>query len=248
MAAILTQPGANLPPIRTYPDKFAGQVVLITGAAQGIGEATAELFAAQGASLALIDKNDHLLNTTHQVTSAVAAVLAAHSQIDISVHLAGAYPLIPLLSATLTDFHTQMNTNMLSAFLLTRAVLPGMQQRGYGRIINTASEAATRPEVGLAIYGAAKGAVAAFTRATALEAGPGVTANYVSPSLIATKQTLEDPDPARKKIFDMCVGRQCVKRWGLAGDVARTVCWIAGPETEFVTGQGFDVGGGTLFT
>jgi 3-oxoacyl-[acyl-carrier protein] reductase len=88
--------------------------------------------------------------------------------------------------------------------------------------------------------------VAAFTRSTALEAGPGVTANYVSPSLIATNQTVNDPSPVRKAIFEMCMGRQCVKRSGLAIDVARTICWIAGPETEFITGQGFDVGGGTV--
>lgn len=165
------------------------------------------------------------------------------------VHLAGIYPFKPILTYTAEDYHRIFNVNMESCFLLTRAVLPHMQKAGYGRIINTSSATIYSPEAGLSVYAASKGAVAAFTRSTAIEAGPGVTANVVSPSLIRTDTTWNaaaSPDGSRP-LFDKIVGRQCVKRHGLPRDVAHMISFIASPEAEFITGQLFDIGGGANF-
>jgi NAD(P)-dependent dehydrogenase (short-subunit alcohol dehydrogenase family) len=172
MAAVVKQAHANIPSVKVYPDKFAGQVVVVTGAAQGIGETTAELFAEQGADVVLVDKNQELLEKTEErlkstigkvnsyvgnltneeeVQTLINQIVHTNGRIDVLVHLAGIYPLIPLKEATTADFHKLMNVNMLSTFLLTRAVLPHMQRAGYGRIINTASEAGVRPELGLAL-------------------------------------------------------------------------------------------------
>jgi NAD(P)-dependent dehydrogenase (short-subunit alcohol dehydrogenase family) len=175
MAAVLEQANTNIPPVKVYPDKFAGQVVVVTGAAQGIGETTAELFAEQGADVVLVDKNQDLLEKVRErllqnargkvrscvgdltnekeVQGLVDVIVQTNGRIDVLVHLAGIYPLIPLKDATIADFHSLMNVNMLSTFLLTRAVLPHMQRAGWGRIINTASEAAVRPELGLSLVG-----------------------------------------------------------------------------------------------
>ena len=120
-----------------------------------------------------------------------------------------------------------------------------MQKRGYGRIINTSSQTIVKPEPGLAVYAASKSAVAGFTKATATEAGPGVTANFVSPTLIATDTTLNAPHA--KPLFAKIVGQQYVKRTGLPEDVAHAIMYIASPEAEFITGQMFDIGGGSFF-
>ena len=261
------QVGANIPPIRVYPDKFSGQVVMITGAAQGIGEVTAKLFAAQGATLVLVDLNKEKLEqvaseleaqnvnaVSHvcnlgiegEVDVLVSGVISKIGKIDVLVHIAGIYPFSTIHDYTAAKYHQVMNTNMESCFFLTRAVLPHMQRAGYGRIINTASEIIHLPEPGLSVYAASKGAVAAFTTSTATEAGPGVTANIVSPALIRTDNTWNANVAAEgsRPLFDKVMARQWVKRHGLPKDVAHTICFIASPEAEFITGQLFDVGGG----
>jgi NAD(P)-dependent dehydrogenase (short-subunit alcohol dehydrogenase family) len=136
-----------------------------------------------------------------------------------------------------------MNVSMDGCFFLTRAVLPHMQKAGYGRIINTASNTIQRPEVGLSVYTAAKGALAAFTRVTAMEAGPGITANVIVPGLVRTDTTWK----ATPALFDKEVERQCVKRHGLPEDIAHTISFMASPEAQFITGQIFDVSGGSTF-
>jgi NAD(P)-dependent dehydrogenase (short-subunit alcohol dehydrogenase family) len=263
---ITEQEGTRIPPTKVYADKFTGQVVVVTGSAQGIGEVTASLFAAQGASVVLVDMNEmkvkdvassfeangwtatsRVCNLTveEQVTSTINEIASTLGKIDVLVHLAGIYPFRRLLDSTLSDYDQIMSTNMASCFFLTHATLPHMQKAGYGRIINTASGVTSHPEPGLALYAAAKSAVAGFTRATAVEAGPGVTANVVSPSLILTDRTWNSE--GSKALFDIVMEKQCVKRYGLPRDIAHTISFIASPEADFITGQLFDVGGGATF-
>lgn len=262
----MEQTGANIPPVRIVSDKFGGQVVLVTGGARGIGKATAGLFAEQGAMLILVDMDEKQLErvasqlssqvakVTYRVTNLVSEeevnslvndVVSAHGKIDVLVHIAGIYPFGPLLHQSTEEYRRIMTTNMDSCFYLTRAVLPHMQKSGYGRIINTASATAIHPEPGLAAYAASKSAVAAFTRATAAEAGTGITANVVAPSLIVTNTTWNDS--SAMPIFDQAMGKQCVKRYGLPKDVAHLISFVASPEAEFITGQTFHVNGGLLF-
>jgi NAD(P)-dependent dehydrogenase (short-subunit alcohol dehydrogenase family) len=266
----MEQIGARVPPIRVYPDKFEGQVVMVTGAAHGIGEVTAKLFAAQGASVVLVDLNKKRLEEVSstiesqgekssfrvcnigveaEVDSLINEVASTLGKIDVLVHLAGIYPFKPILTYTAEDYHRIFNVNMESCFLLTRAVLPHMQKAGYGRIINTASATIYAPVAGLSVYAASKGAIVAFTRSTAIEAGPGVTANVISPSLIRTDNTWNAaalPDGSHP-LFDTMMGGQSIKRHGLPRDVAHMISFIASPEAEFITGQLFDIGGGSNF-
>lgn len=188
---ITEQEGTRIPPINRYPDKFAGQVVVVTGAAQGIGETTATLFATQGASVVLWDINEKRVNAVRsnfvangwkttsricdlcveeQVDLTIHDIASTMGKIDMLVHLTGIYPFGRLLDASSTEYRQTVAANMDSCFFLTRAVLPDMQKAGYGRMVNIAGGVTYRPEIGLAIYAAAKSAVVGFTRATAVEA------------------------------------------------------------------------------
>lgn len=261
--AFLKQAGANIPPIKSYKDKFEGHVVLVTGAAQGIGAVTATSFAVQGASVVLVDLNETKLKETaakltseggkiiyrvcnltddDAVIQTIDEVASTMGKIDVLVHLAGIYPFKPLLDVTTDEYRRIMSVNMDSTFFITKAVLPYMNKAGYGRIITTTSGAVLHPESGLSAYTAAKSAILGFTRTLSIEAGPGVTANSVCPSLIYNESTLANPGSI--EIFDKAVRRQAVKRYGMPTDVATVISFIASPETEFITGQNFDVGGG----
>jgi NAD(P)-dependent dehydrogenase (short-subunit alcohol dehydrogenase family) len=261
----MEEAGANIPPIKVYPDKFKGQVVVVTGAAQGIGEATAKLFAAQGASVVLADINKEKVEETstkltqNGTTTARACNIGVEEEvdalvkgiisdpklrkIDVLVHLAGIYPFHSINEYPTSQYRRVMNVNMDGCFFLNRAVLPHMQKAGYGRIINTASNAVYSPVPGLSAYAGAKGAITAFTRTLAAEAGPGVTANVVAPGLTLTPTT-SNQSPA---LFDQIIAIQCVKRYGRPEDIAHTISFIASPEAQMITGQVFDVSGGATF-
>ncbi|KPI42289.1 (S)-1-Phenylethanol dehydrogenase [Cyphellophora attinorum] len=245
---LLRQEGARIPAVKRYRDKFENHVVLVTGGAQGIGAVTAASFSYQGAHLVLVDMNEAKLKETAAKLTADGAkvmyqvcnltdeaavhktienVIAALGKIDVLVHLAGIYPFKLILDATSSDYQRTMSVNMDSTFHLVKAVLPHMNKAGYGRIITTTSGAALQPEAGLAVYAAAKSAVLLFTRAVAMEAGPGY-----------------DGESGLREMFSRAVARQAVKRYGLPTDVADMICFVASPEAEFLTGQNFDVGGG----
>lgn len=265
-----TEIGARIPPIKVYPDKYEGQVILITGAAQGIGEVTSKLFASEGATVVMVDiQHDKLtkvqseieakggkvdiricnVGDDKQVNMLIEDIISLYGTIHVLVHLAAVYPFIPILGHSTEDYHKIMNINMDACFFLTRAVLPHMQNAGYGRIINTSSGTLQLPDKGLSVYVASKSAIVGFTRSTAVEAGPGVTANIILPGLIRTEPVWNNhvqPDGSHR-LFDMLVQKQCVKRHGRPEDIAYTINFIASPEAQFITGQIFDCGGGATF-
>ncbi|KAJ9614974.1 hypothetical protein H2200_001048 [Cladophialophora chaetospira] len=261
---------AKVPQVRISGDKFEGQVVVITGAAQGIGEVTACLFARQGASIALVDmdaeKAENVASKLKQenvtaeafvcdiadeaaVRGLVDSIVGRFGQIDVLVHLAGIYPFQPIADHSFSLYQKVVSVNLDGCFLLTRAILPIMQEKGYGRIINTSSNTFESPVPGLSAYVAAKAAVRGFTRVTATEAGPGITANIIVPGLVRTDRIWNShvTQTGERPLFDMALGKQLIKRHGLPIDVAHTICFIASPEAQFITGQVFDVSGGMTF-
>jgi NAD(P)-dependent dehydrogenase (short-subunit alcohol dehydrogenase family) len=243
--------------------RLAGQTALVTGAARGLGYATAERLAAEGARIALFDQDGDALAaaatrlaergaaaTTHAVDvaderavrDAVAEVLAADRRIDVLVNNAGIYPHYPFEELTYADWRRVLSINLDGVFLCSHAVYPAMRERGYGRIVNISSATFFIGYPGLSAYIASKGGIIGFTRALASEAGPhGITVNAVAPGLIATEGVLEGEEAG---LFDEIVPEQSVRRRGEPADIAECVAYLAGPEAGFVNGQTFNVDGG----
>jgi pyridoxal 4-dehydrogenase len=246
--------------------RLAGQVALVTGAARGLGYAAARRLAADGARVALLDRDGealtaaagalaaqglgvspHTVDLTDEegVRAAVAAVLAAEGRIDVLVNNAGIYPHRPFEELTYAEWRHVLAVNLDSVFLCTHAVYPAMRERGYGRIVNVSSATFFIGYPGLAAYIASKGGIIGFTRALASEAGAyGITVNAVTPGLIATEGVLGGEEA---ELFDEIVPEQALPRRGEPEDVAECIAYLAGPGASFITGQTINVDGGHRF-
>ncbi|KAL4939788.1 hypothetical protein BDV06DRAFT_224682 [Aspergillus oleicola] len=264
------QPTTASPPSKQLPvdtTKFHGKVVIVTGAASGIGRETAIFFARQEAQVVLFDINEAGLGDVHcsiataggkaafrkcditkedDVRNSIDWVTESFGRVDVLVNLAGIYAFQPLTSFSTELYIRHMEINVHGAFYLTRAVLPHMQKHGFGRIIHTSSTTYSDPKPGLSAYVTSKAAVLGLVRSAAVEAGDGITVNAVMPGLIDTEQ-MKSVD-GFKAIQEMVIERQAVKRQGTVADVARVIGFIASEEAGFVSGQVFNCSGGEVFS
>lgn len=233
-----------------------GQRALITGGSTGIGAALCDLLLELGADVVSLSRSNRAgFSHPRLVQRAVdlsdpAAVKTAAAQIaregnyDILVNNAGRVIHKPLEEVTDDDYDGLMNLHVRAAILLTQAVVPGMKQRRYGRIVNLS----TRAIVGLAgrtVYSASKAAIVSMDRTWALELAPyGITVNTVSPGPIGTPMLnagLPEGDPKR----DALAASIPLKRLGTAEDVARAIAFFLEPANDWITGQNLFVCGGS---
>jgi len=245
----------------TMPDllDFAGKTVLVTGAVTGIGRAVADAFAARGARVALLDRDSRAaevataLGEGHigliaDVTDEVAVERAVRDtrmtfgHIDILVNNAGIGPLAPAESYPTSEWDRTLGINLKGSFLVARAVAPAMLERGYGRIVNMASQAAVIGIEGHVAYCASKAGIIGMTNCMALEWGPrGVTVNAVSPTVVETELGLtgwagEKGVRARAAIPT----RRFAKPW----EIAAAVLYLAGDGAAMVNGANLAIDGG----
>jgi NAD(P)-dependent dehydrogenase (short-subunit alcohol dehydrogenase family) len=240
----------------------AGKTAIVTGAATGIGAATATLLAERGARVLAAGLQPEQLEAT--VAAIGGNAVAVHADIsdpaqihaladkaqdaggaDILVNNAAIYPLGPWHEADAEQWDAVYATNVRAAFLLAKAVRPQMLARGGGSIVNVASVTFYWGEALLASYVASKGAVIGFTRALAREAGPeGIRVNAVAPGAFPTAATAIHADQA--KLWDDVLTAQSLKRRGECEDVARAIAFFAGDDSGFVTGQTLLVDGGWM--
>ena len=244
----------------------AGKTAIVTGAATGIGAATATLLAARGARvLAAGLQPDELRETVAAIEAdggealAIEADLSDPAQIeavaaraekafggaDILVNNHAIYPLGPWHEADAAEWDAVFATNVRSYFLLAKAVRPQMLARGGGAIVNVASVTFYWGEAGLVSYVASKGAVIGFTRSLAREAGPeGIRVNAVAPGAFPTAATAIHAD--QDALWNGVLEAQSIKRRGEVEDVARAIAFFAGDDSGFVSGQTLLVDGGWM--
>lgn len=252
----------------TLPSLFSlgGRRALVTGAAQGLGRAAATTLGEAGAVLLLNDFDEARLNATAEelrrlgcevhvgafdvtdeqaVQAGVARLEAAGGPVDILVNNVGIHRRAPLATMTLRDWQAVMDANLTSAFLMGRAVAPGMIARRRGKIINVCSLNSELSRPTIANYAAAKGGLKMLTRAMAVEWGPhNVQANGLGPGYIRTELTdalAANPD------FDRWIcARTPAGRWGRPADLAGATLFLASGASDFVNGQVLYVDGGLL--
>jgi 2-dehydro-3-deoxy-L-rhamnonate dehydrogenase (NAD+) len=216
---------------------------LITGAASGLGAAAASRFARDGIEVVTLDiagDVDYEVDVTDE--AALARVAEAAGPIDILVNSAGVVgPNQPLLGTDLDDWRKVLEVNVLGVVATMRAFVPGMVERGWGRVINFASMAGKDGNPNLAIYSASKAAVIALTKSAGKElATTGVLVNAIAPAVIATPMN----DSTAPDVLAHITSLIPMKRVGRPEEVAALVSWLASEEISFSTGSVYDISGG----
>ncbi|MEH6908469.1 3-oxoacyl-ACP reductase FabG [Neobacillus drentensis] len=248
--------------------RFTGKVAFVTGGSRGIGKGIVELFAQEGAKVALIDLNEEALSQTtnelrekgyqvyskvanvvdaEQVEDAVKEVYEAYGSVDILVNNAGVIRDNMLFKMSDSDWQTVMDVHLKGSFNAARAAQKYMVENKYGRIINISSTSALGNR-GQANYSAAKAGLQGFTKTLAIELGRyGITANSVAPGFIETEMTMETA--ARigipfEQLIQASVSQIPVGRTGKPADIANAVAFFADEKSSFVSGQVLYVAGG----
>lgn len=243
------------------------RIAIITGAASGIGHASARLFAEHGAQVLAVDKpGDRVMQAHAGVASIVpfamdvtapeapeaivGAVTERWGRLDILFNNAGVGARVPgeaerrsILDTPDEHWRRLLDINLTSQFRLTKAAIPLLRRSGTGRVIATGSPLAYRTEFGIAAYTASKAGVAGLTIAVAIEeGGHGITANWLEPGAILTDMTREGYEGTENgKVW---ARKSPFNRLGEPIDIARVALFLASGLAGFVTGQGICVDGG----
>ncbi|AEJ42176.1 beta-ketoacyl-ACP reductase [Alicyclobacillus acidocaldarius] len=241
--------------------KLDGQVAIVTGAARGIGAATAKRLAADGAKVAVFDIKEELTKDTVEairqaggeaigvgcdvtkaddVERAIESVVQKWGRLDILVNNAGVIRDNLLFKMTEEDWDTVMNVHLKGAFLCSRAAQKYMVQQKSGKIINLSSTSALGNR-GQANYAAAKAGIQGFTRTLAIELGPfGIRVNAVAPGFIETDMTRATAERigVDYEAFKQAASQQiALRRTGKPEDVANVIAFFASDDSAYVSGQ-----------
>ena len=219
------------------------RTAVVTGGMSGLGAAAAARLAADGTRVLTLDLAEGAdLRADVTDPAAVQAAATAAGPVDILVNSAGIVgPNAPLWEIPLAGWERTLAVNVTGTFLTCRAFLPGMRERGWGRIVNIASMAGKDGNPNLSAYSASKAAVIGLTKSFGKElATSGVLVNAIAPAVIATPMNA-DTDPAALAHLASLIP---MKRLGRAGEVAELIAWLASDRVTFSTGAVYDISGG----
>lgn len=247
------------------PMQHTGRCALVTGAASGIGQQIAQALAQQGAEVCIVDRNGPAAEATAQAirasggraqalvldladSGAVQAALARHlaqqGPVDILINNAGVVSTQPVDAVSLALWQSTLAVNLTAPMLLTQAVLPGMREKGWGRVVNVSSISGVRAGTGRLAYGSSKAALIAMTAQFAIEvAEQGITVNAIAPGFVDTPmiRTLHGSSKA-STYLDVCP----MHRFCSPQEVASAALFFASEQASFITGQTLGVDGGYL--
>ena len=235
--------------------QFTGQVAVVTGAASGLGLAIAKKLHDGGARVALLDLNPatkigdrastYTVDLTNEtdVANVINQIAETFGSIDILVNSAGITGQTNLKTHEVTtdDLRRVFEVNFMASFFTSRAVLPWMLKRNYGRILHIASVAGKEGNAGMLAYSASKAAVIGMTKVQGKEyAETGITINALAPAVIRTPMVDGMPEAQVTYMTDKIPMKRC----GTLEEIAHMAQFIVSPETAFTTGFTFDMTGG----
>jgi NAD(P)-dependent dehydrogenase (short-subunit alcohol dehydrogenase family) len=245
-----------------------GRRVLVTGGASGIGLASARRFVAEGARVALLDRDAAKLEVAarelgsnsfasnadvtneSEVRAAVEEATRALEGLDGLVNAAGISEWRGLAELTLEDWRRVLSINLDGPYIVCRAALAALKASGKATIVNIASGAGLQPRQNFSAYCASKGGLVLFTKAIAMDlAADGIRVNAVCPGIVMTP--LVERNLAltgdRDGAYQRYVSRNLMKRFGTAGEIAEAVLYLSSHESGFVTGSALSIDGGSVF-
>ena len=247
-----------------------GKVALVTGAAYGIGFAIAEAYAKAGAKIAFncrsqknleqaladyaavgIDAHGYICDVTDEegIKNMVAQIEEELGTIDILVNNAGIIKRVPMIEMSAEDFRTVVDIDLTSAFIVSKAVLPGMIKKNKGKIINICSMTSEFGRETVSAYAAAKGGLKMLTRNICSEYGQyKIQCNGIGPGYIGTPQTAPlrevQPDGSKHPFDQFIMAKTPAGRWGEPEDLMGPALFLASDASNFVNGQILYVDGG----
>jgi NAD(P)-dependent dehydrogenase (short-subunit alcohol dehydrogenase family) len=248
------------------------KVAVITGGANGIGQAFAQRLAQDGAHVAIVDtaSADATVKLVEQagrealacacdvslpdaVASMAQEVERRFGRCDILINCAGIFPQQAFDDMSYADWRRLLSINLDSVFLTSSAFVPGMKRRGWGRIVNMASSTLGSVVTGFVHYVTSKGGIVGFTRALASELGPhGITVNAISPGLTRTPGTLARAPRAglasMDEEFASVATFQAIRRPEVPDDLVGVMSFLTSDDAAFMTGQTLNVDGGRVRT
>ncbi|KAH8555077.1 3-oxoacyl-reductase [Umbelopsis sp. PMI_123] len=246
-----------------------GKIAIVTGGSRGIGEATVKELAKQGATVVVnyTASEDRANALVKQIVNAggqaiavqadvgavggakkiVDATVKAFGKIDIIVNNAGVAVFQPLEQVELTEFERHYNVNVRGPLLLVKESLPHLQENG--RIINISSIAARIGLPGSSTYSGTKAALEAMSRIWSVELGSkNITSNTINPGPVATDMALGQPKEIVDSLHELIEQRGAIKRFGTPEDIATVAAFLAGPASQFITGDVLNAHGGLIYT
>lgn len=244
--------------------RFNNQIAVIFGGGRGIGKAIASRLSKEGAKLIVIDilinEIQHLkrqiseeggdievfqidISDEKKVNECVQYVFGEYKKIDILINSVGIVgpSSCPIEEYQLQDFMNVINVNLVGAFIISKAVIPIMREKNYGRILHIASIAGKEGNPGMVGYSSSKAALIGMVKGLGKElAQTNITVNGVAPGLISSEMN-SDTDP---KMLEYMINKIPMKRSGTVEEVAALCLWIVSEEASFNTGTIFDISGG----